>query len=490
MHAAAMLHASEPGRTVAVSDDRVATIAAFLALAAVHLVAISHHLPWHDEHQAWLIALSIRSPADLWGAMRLEGHPPLWHLLLAGAQVVSTDPVMLKVVQSAIGLSVLATIMFVAPFSLGLRAAIGANYFVIYEYGVIARSYGLGLLLILMALAAWRSRWAWAMLGLAALTSLHVLLLAGAIALLRLARGDRDIIGVGAFAGCCLVSLAFIWPNPEVVRPILDKTSLEVAVRTALFAGHALFPLTSIGGWFPQLPHEISALLSLGAGLVTVPILARVFRGDRIATGLAVVFFAGLVAFGAVIYPMFPRHAGTLVVLVIAIAWVRSLDGVPVGASFVALAGWLAAVGVAGVLLSSAGIFSGSHAAARIVAAGSSAGAVWGAYPAWYGADLGAILRRPVVNVQRACRQTYVRWNHPVHEQMADEVLAPRLADIAARSGGEFRFLTNYDLDRLRSRGLDIVEIARLPADAVAATMRLYRVRAPMRDRGELPLCS
>lgn len=489
MHAAAMLHASEPGRTVGVSDDRVATIAAFLALAAVHLVAISHHLPWHDEHQAWLIALSIRSPGELWGAMRLEGHPPLWHLLLAGAQMISTDPVMLKVVQGAIGLSALALILLAAPFSLGVRTLLGANYFVIYEYGVIARSYGLGLLLVLLALAVWRTRWAWVMLGLAALTSLHFLLLAGALGLLGLARGDRDIIGVGAFAACCLVSLAFIWPNPEVVRPILDTTNLEVAVRSAMFAGHALFPLTSIGGWFPHLPHEISALLSVGAGLVTVPILARLLRGDRIAGGLAIVFFVGLIALGAVVYPIFPRHAGTLVLLVIGIAWVRCLDGEPVGAGFVAFAGWLAAVGTVGVLLSSGGIFSGSHAAARIIAAGPSAGAAWGAYPAWYGADLSAVLRRPVVNVQQACRQTYVRWNHPVHERMDDAALAPRLALIATRSGGEFRFLTNYDLVRLRGRGLDIVEIARLPADAVAATMRLYRVRAPAQGKGELPEC-
>jgi hypothetical protein len=489
MHAAAMPQTSALDRTVAVSDDRATAIAAFLALAAVHFVAISHHLPWHDEHQAWLLALSIRSSADVWGVMRLEGHPPLWHLLLAGAQAVSTDTVMLKVVQSAIGLSVLALIIFSAPFPLVLRILLGANYFVIYEYGVIARSYGLGLLLLLLALVAWRTRWTWLILGLAALTSLHVLLLAGAVGLLRLARGDRDIIGVGAFGLCCLVSLAFIWPAPEVVRPIMDKTALEVAVRSSLFAGHALFPLTSVGGWFPQVPNIISALVAFSAGLVTVSVLARLFRDDHIARGLTIVFFAGLVAFGAVVYPMFPRHAGTLVLLVIAIAWVRSLDGEPMGTPFVALAGWLAAVGVAGILLSSAGIFSGSHAAARIVATGPSAGATWGVYPSWYGADLSAILRRPVVNVQQACLQTYVRWNYPVHEEMDDAELAPRLAEIAARSDGEFRFLTNHDLLRLRSGGLDIVEIARLPADAVGAKMRFYLVRALAQGGGELPGC-
>lgn len=489
MHAAALLHISAPGQPVTVTGDRTVTVAAFLALAMLHLLAIHHHLPWHDEHQAWLIAQAIRSPADLWGAMRLEGHPPLWHLALAGAQAVSADLVMLKVVQSAIALSALALIIFAAPFSLALRTLLGANYFVIYEYGVIARSYGLGLLLILLALTAWRTRWAWLVLGLAALTGLHFLLLAGALGLLRIARGDRDIIGVGAFAGCCLVSLAFIWPNPEVVRPILDKTSLELAVRTALFSGHALFPLTSIGGWFPQVPHEVSALLSVTAGLLTLPVLTRLFRDDPIACGLAIVFFIGLVAFSAAVYPMFPRHAGTLILLILGIVWVRSLDGEPVGAGFVGLAGWLAVLGAVAMLLSSGGLFSGSHAASRAIAAGPSAGAVWGAYPAWYAADLSAILRRPVVNVQQACRQTYVRWNHPVHEAMDDAALLARLADIAARSGGDFRVLTNHDLARFRSRGLDIVEITRLPADAVAATMRLYRVRAPARGGSGLPDC-
>ena len=62
----------------------------------LHFVIGHYHEPWFDEAQAWQIAKCASIKEILFKIPHYEGHPPLWHLILAipaklGVPYVSFD---------------------------------------------------------------------------------------------------------------------------------------------------------------------------------------------------------------------------------------------------------------------------------------------------------------------------------------------------------------------------------------------------------------
>jgi hypothetical protein len=109
------------------------------ALAAV----VAHHEMWRDEMQAWLLARDSPSPLGLLHAMRYEGHPPLWHLLLWPLAHLSTNPVWMQVLHVAIAGTTAFLVFRFSPFSWPIRILLLSGYFFSYEWAVLARNYGL-----------------------------------------------------------------------------------------------------------------------------------------------------------------------------------------------------------------------------------------------------------------------------------------------------------------------------------------------------------
>ena len=64
-------------------------------------MSVLRHEMWRDEIQAWSIVIGSRSVGDLLhGALRYEGHPPLWYLVLMPITGPS-DPRMMQVLAIA-----------------------------------------------------------------------------------------------------------------------------------------------------------------------------------------------------------------------------------------------------------------------------------------------------------------------------------------------------------------------------------------------------
>lgn len=201
-----------------------------LAFAVVVGVGLARHEMWLDELQAWLIAFRAASPADLLARLAYEGHPPLWHAALWLAGMVWPDP---RAMQVVAGLAATATVFLVAwrsPLSPLQKAIFALGYYPLFEYGMVARGYGLGMaLLAAFAAMRWsgvRSRLALAVpLGLLALTSLFGLIVAWGLALVLALdawdddadrRSDADLAG-GAllFAGLSALSLRLMVPPAD-----------------------------------------------------------------------------------------------------------------------------------------------------------------------------------------------------------------------------------------------------------------------------------
>lgn len=117
------------------------------------------HEPWADEVQAYLIAHTT-SWTRLFEVLQLEGVAPLYHLTLRGLSAVLPPLWVLPVVSAAGYLSLLLGVRAVAflvsgrpTASMALACLFGLTDTFVQELGIVARSYGLGLGLALIASA-------------------------------------------------------------------------------------------------------------------------------------------------------------------------------------------------------------------------------------------------------------------------------------------------------------------------------------------------
>jgi hypothetical protein len=117
------------------------------------IIGIANHEPWRDEIRAFAISLHANSPGSLITLIQHEGHPPLWHILLKPFTLFPNEQ-SLKLAGLMTGVAS-AWLLYRMPLTLWIRAGILLNYYWIYEYVVISRSYALGFLLSTLGLLLW-----------------------------------------------------------------------------------------------------------------------------------------------------------------------------------------------------------------------------------------------------------------------------------------------------------------------------------------------
>ncbi len=139
-------------------SDRAFALIVVGGFAAAVAFGLWRHEPWRDELQAWMIVRASRTPLQLLDNLRHEGHPPLWYLVLWPWRAVSRSIVVLQCVAFVVAVATVAVVAFRSPFGRFTTACFAFGYFTLFEYGVLARSYGLGLLLTVAALSAARPR--------------------------------------------------------------------------------------------------------------------------------------------------------------------------------------------------------------------------------------------------------------------------------------------------------------------------------------------
>ncbi len=191
---------------------------AFLFLAVGGYTTI-HHEMWRDEIQAWLLARDSASVFELFAHLKYEGHPGLWHLCLMPLTRITHSPVIMQVFHLLItGVTVYLFARY-APFNRFQKFLFCLGYFVLYEYGILARNYGLGLLLIIVFCILFTERyrrfiWIGCVLFLLAHTSVHALILTLAI----------------GFALCCeyLCRNQFSKPLAQEIAAIEDKKPIWI----------------------------------------------------------------------------------------------------------------------------------------------------------------------------------------------------------------------------------------------------------------------
>lgn len=135
-----------------IAKPLIANVLLLVLYAAVTWFTAVHHEPWCDEADPWLLARD-ENFFNIVSRTGYIGSPALWYLFLVPFAKAGLPYFAMTAANLLIALATAAIIIFCAPFSFLLRALICFSYLFVYEYSVIARSYGISVLSI-VALAA------------------------------------------------------------------------------------------------------------------------------------------------------------------------------------------------------------------------------------------------------------------------------------------------------------------------------------------------
>lgn len=120
----------------------------FILFFILCAIGISKHEMWRDELEAWLIARDSISISELLENLKYTGHPALWYLCLYLLSKITHNPVIMQLFQLTIAAVIVYVFIYYSTFNKLQKTLFCFGYFPLYEYGVISRSYSLGVLLI------------------------------------------------------------------------------------------------------------------------------------------------------------------------------------------------------------------------------------------------------------------------------------------------------------------------------------------------------
>lgn len=306
-----------------------------------------NHAVWRDEVRALSFALGGSNVFAMLRGLHGEGHPALWYLLLRSAHGVLATPKVMQIVAYLVAFSALLLFSLRSPFRLLVLGLVLMGRFAIFEYTVMARNYGISMLLLfLLAYFYPRHRERGVLLGalllLLANCNAHSVLLVDAFLvfwLVDILLGNREgraaavkiyllnfAIALVGIVLCAATILPTINDAAQVTRP--TGAHLVAAAISALLLPSLSFDFLMLT---PTLVHLMSKLHLLhGPYLPIAKILQSVLlfgstlgliRRPAALVG-AWTALAGFVLFFTVIYPGPFRHQALWLVFMLAMYWI------------------------------------------------------------------------------------------------------------------------------------------------------------------------
>lgn len=300
---------------------------------------------WRDEVRALSVATKASGWSEMFASLHQEGHPGIWYVILRSAFELTHSNLVLPVIALAVGSALTYVILRYAPFPLWLRLLTVFGVFVSYEYSVMARNYGIGILLMLGACVLFNNRRERGIalgfvLAVMANTSVHAALASSMIALLWMldfldAERRPSFLRVESLAGLAIAVVGAaiaIWsampPSQmsyagplhhlglgDIARSIfIDPGKGLRGVYVADIAASAELPWTRLG-----IDPTIVSRVIVDLGLVTIG------WGLWPSRKHFAVFVASILSFEILFHGVYPaalRHMGVVTFLIVAICWI------------------------------------------------------------------------------------------------------------------------------------------------------------------------
>lgn len=449
-----MIRRMETGRT----RFAAAVTCAFVAAGGLGML---RHEMWRDELQAWLLAAGSESLPELFHHLRYEGHPALWHLLLFAVSRITGALWAMQALHLAIAAAAVFLFACNAPFSRRARALFAFGYFPLFEYGVISRSYSLGLLLVLAFASLYPRRLSRGYLSLGIVLALLAnanaygwilaAVLAGGLAVEILTRSEirqalsvREVlISLGIWAAGAALAVLQMLPPQDGGFAGRSSWSLawnpEKLLRTLASVAQAYLPLPNVGGdavWSTLLLWRLPPALSALLGVAAVAGLAVRLRRSPVALSAYLGGTLALLVFTYVFYFGWLRHHGHHFILAIGCLWLARRDErweeateprrdlLPVL--------WLTVQMIAGLTLWGLDLllpFSNAQAVARLLR---DAPLPVAASPDYLGTPVSGYLGRPLYYLETKRPGTFVLWNAERARPLTAEDICGQIGRLAA----------------------------------------------------------
>ena len=301
-------------------------------LAAVIFTTTQHEF-WRDEVRAWSLVRTASSPAHLFNLIRDEGHPALWYLLLYGSHSLLDTPLVLPIVSLVIAFTAVTAFLLLSPFPLWFRSLFIFCALPLYEYSVMARNYGVSMLLLFAAAALYRNRKKYCLLlasvlALLANANVHSAIFACLTGVVwacdtvigRKAASTKEAgrslwLGFAIIAAGLVLCAAVTTPGRSTVVTRVHSVSVTDLASSIIDA--MLEPQRSFCDLLPVgLPPILGGLLLY---LAVFGLLCR--------TNLFLAALGGLIGLGVlfrVVYPGGYRHQGLFLIFLLALYWIAS----------------------------------------------------------------------------------------------------------------------------------------------------------------------
>jgi hypothetical protein len=325
---------------------RWVTLVLFFLWLGLVLFLLSRHAFWRDEVRALSIAVSGENIVEMLKGLRGEGHPALWYLLLRGAHSMAGSQVVLPAMSLAIAAAAALLLALRSPFHWGLIALLLLSNFFLFEYTVVARNYGISvLLLFLLADRYPRNRDRGILLGillaLLANTNVHSVLLVVAFLLFWLidilcAYGMRWTPAFKTFALNAAVSAAGIAVCVATIYPTYNDAAIQAGglapqpAKAILLPGAALINLVLSA----VLTLDLSWNISPGLALTLQALATLIVLGSTLALvrspGAFLAALAALVAFSFFFFVVSwggYRHQGLWLFFLVSLYWIVQARG-------------------------------------------------------------------------------------------------------------------------------------------------------------------
>ncbi len=483
-------------------------IAITLLATVLLIVNAARHEMWHDEINAFEIALHSPTLPALFHNLHYEGHPPLWYLMLWAASAFSADPATTQIVHTGIVILIYVLIGLYSPFSTLEKLLLLNGYFLGFEYAVLARNYSLGVLFALLY-AEFRSKRPdfvvlnGALLGLLANTTVFGLMMSGVFAceyvldcIIRARRSGtprlRSIAaGAAVYLALITVCVLTIVPAQNIGEHGSSylfhyasklwhlKLAVVSVVSLSFLPFDADFPASYWIGMEPAM-RKLWEVREAGLVLV-VAALTVIFRKDLrlliviAATGAAAALFCHLIYLSGI------RQTGIFFVAVLTALWMQRVHR-PRG-------GWLVPVlllgGSIGGIEAQAGQwmrpFSNSVVAARFLSDNGwrDAGLI-GVRDDWT-IPVAQRLGRPIYGLDCQCVESFLQFDSR-HDNDHNDQFAGRLARAVSEVQGAPPLLiysnawAPFDPAALQRTGLRAIKVADFNGSESGENYQIFRI--------------
>ncbi len=315
------------------ADKKSALLAIFVLsiwLAGV-VFTERHHEFWRDEVRALSLARAADSPVDLYNLVQYDGHPLVWYGLLYAGKIVWNSPILLPLLSVSVGFAAVAVFLFFAPLPFWMKGLFIFSSLPFYEYSVMARNYGISMLLLFLAAVLYRYREKFDLglafvLALLANTNAHSVIFVGLIASLWLwqfvtdrkpAAVPKRWLSFGLSMGVIFVGIVFsvICTLPRentILTPIRQSLNLPGfldALRESVIHPEQTFDRI-MPVWVPPL---------ITAGIIFLAILGLLRRPGLFL--MAVLAEIALGIFFWLVYPGDYQHQGLYVLFLVFLYW-------------------------------------------------------------------------------------------------------------------------------------------------------------------------